>query len=183
MRGAAYVLGVAFSSAPAAACTLAHEGGFARFVQSFEDKPVRQAADCSYVNGGNYDGDAGGPTLDLGNGRVAQEQFWVNESQSGLASVFLVDCATAETAEVHGRLEGETSCGPSYSMKDVVAPDGPIDLRSGASLQQLVRAAEQLGIEANTDAIGVSQRLRPRNNVDWFCGCKIFYPDSPGARQ
>ena len=189
MRGMVLAaIAVAFSHGPAWSCSIHMPTLAERIGEALRDRRAIQARDCSFEYGGNRDEVAGGPTVDLGDGRIAQNQYWnwIGRSttvQRGLGSVFLVDCGTGETAEVFGWLVSETSCGPDYSMEGVVAPDGPLDLHHGANLSEFVEQAEKLDIAVRLDAITISDDLRPRNNVDFFCGCRLFYPDSPGARQ
>jgi hypothetical protein len=177
---------VAFSHGPAWSCTIIMPTLAERIGEALRDRPAVQAPDCSFQYGGNRDEVAGGPAVDLGHGRIAQDQYWISGVTTGqreLESTFLVDCSTGETAEVYGWLEAETNCGSEYSMEGVVAPDGPLDLRHGPNLSALVERAESLEIWAQLDAIRISDDLRSRNSVDFFCGCRLFYPDSPGARQ
>ncbi len=187
MRGVGLaVIAVAFSHGPAWSCSIIMPTLAERIGEALRDRRAVQARDCSFEYGGNRDEVAGGPAVDLGDGRIVQNQYWISRSSTGrrdLGSTFLVDCGTGETAEVLGWLASETSCGPDYSMEGVVAPDGPLDLHHGANLSEFVEQAERLDIRAWLDAITISDDLRPRNNVDFFCGCRLFYPDSPGARQ
>jgi len=140
------------------------------------NKRVKQKADCSFVNSGLYDTRSGEAARDLGRSRVMQRITSDN--------VVLTDCAVKSIVVVMGKADPalETSCGPVFELQRFEVPNGPVDYTLGADLQQFSAILTRQGfVVANPPTLNVGER--PKDIVDYFCGCKLFYPDSAGARD
>ena len=162
-----------------ASCSLAPKTLFGLLA----NKRVKQKPDCSYVNGGYYDGESGEAAIDLGNGRVMQRVVPPGPMIS--ERVILLDCASGDSLVVHGKADPdrETSCGSSFEVRRYEKPDGPLDYGAGADLSELERVARryEVVVYGNAEAQNDDELLRDR--VDYFCGCRLFYPGSPGAAK
>jgi hypothetical protein len=154
-----------------------------------QSKRVAVDRQCRAINVGVYDGRSLGPATDLGNGRVQQVLDETNESQ-----VLLADCQTREVTILQGTATeaGETSCGMAYSYGAVTGDNAPMSLSVGANLHVLVDLAVAQGMTEIdpvdyffrfTSNEGSGQAVGRKDRFDLLCGCKLFYPDSPGAQK
>jgi hypothetical protein len=154
-----------------------------------QSKRVAVDRHCRTINVGVYDDWSLGPATDLGNGRVQQVLDETNQSQ-----VLLADCNTREVTILRGAKTEfiETSCGRLYSYGPATGDDAPVSLSVGANLKELVDLAAAQGM-TEIDPIdyffsfrsneGSGQAVRRKDRFDLLCGCKRFYPDSPGAQK
>jgi hypothetical protein len=172
-------------SGPAWSCSIAG-GAVFKMLDALRDKRLAQADDCSFVNGGNADEWIGSASVDQGNSRVSQNQYRVHPATNevlGLDGIYLTDCNSAETVVIFGAPAGEAPCaGPVYSLDGLLAPEGPLTLREGANLTELAETYERVGVYLG-DAEDYTWALRPRNRVNFFCGCRIHYPESNAAKE
>jgi hypothetical protein len=154
-----------------------------------QSKRVAVDRQCRTINVGVYDDWSLGPATDLGNGRVQQVLEETKQSQ-----VLLADCNTREVTILQGAKAEfiETSCGRLYSYSPVTGDNAPMSLSVGADLHELVDLAAAQGmteIDPNDYFFsfrsneGRGQAVRRKDRFDLFCGCKRFYPDSPGAQK
>jgi hypothetical protein len=154
-----------------------------------QSKRVAVDRKCRAINVGVYDDWSLGPATDLGNGRVQQVLEETKQSQ-----VLLADCNTREVTILQGA-EAEfidTSCGRLYSYSPVTGANAPISLSVGTNLHELVDLAAAQGM-TEIDPIdyffrftsneGSGQAVGRKDRFDLLCGCKLFYPDSPGAQK
>ena len=151
-------------------------------------KPVVVEQQCRTTNVGVYDGWSLGPASDLGNGRIQQ----VIE-ESNLSTVLLSDCNTREATILRGvgTVGEETSCGPSVLYAPVTGEQAPMSLSVGSNLRELVELAAAHGItEDNPNDFFFTFETRMgdkpvgrKDRFDLLCGCKLFYPDSAGAKN
>ncbi len=154
-----------------------------------QSKRVAVDRQCRTINVGVYDDWSLGPATDLGNGRVQQVLEDTDQSQ-----VLLADCNTREVTILQGAKAEfiETSCGRLYSYGPVTGDNAPISLSVGADLHDLVDLAAAKGITEIdpvdsffrfTSNEGSGQAVGRKDRFDLLCGCKRFYPDSPGAQK
>lgn len=67
-------------------------------------------------------------------------------------------------------------------MASHLSPAGPIDVNGATSLADLEQQVEANGFsldETFVDALGSDGS---EDRIDLTCGCKLYYPDSPGAK-
>ncbi len=171
----------------ASACVLRGSGYTTSEILA-ESNPVVVDRQCRTINIGVYDGRSLGRATDLGNGRV--QQVLENTDRS---HVLLADCNTREATILQGAVTEveESSCGLAYSYAPITGDNAPMSLSVGSSLHELVYFAALHGmteIDANDHFFrfrsgGGWQPVGRKDRFDLFCGCKLFYPDSPGAQK
>ncbi|SFJ27980.1 hypothetical protein [Jannaschia pohangensis] len=147
-------------------------------------RPVEVTAQCAFTNGGGSDNLSGGDAVDLGNGRVAQSLLYNN------VAVLVSDCQSREATMFYAPVDESkgpfTTCGPTDFLT-TLGPDAIVDLSAGATLTELVEIVTPAGLR-ETDpirALNTAPWGKPvprKDRIDLLCGCKLFYPDSPGAR-
>ncbi len=153
-------------------------------------KPVAVDPKCRAINAGVYDALSLGPATDLGRGRVQQVLGGQDQSR-----VLLADCNTRELTILQGAVTRttETSCGPISEYADLAGENAMMPLDREANLHDLVDVAAKRGVtEINpleyffkftkpweTEQYAVSRKDR----FDLLCGCKLYYPGSPGAKN
>ncbi|WP_298292631.1 hypothetical protein [uncultured Litoreibacter sp.] len=148
---------------------------------AFSDRNRRTAVaqDCSFKYAGDQDFFSGYPAIDLGRGRIGQEIF-----PGFLGHEFVVaDCTTSEVVAIAPPdIPGtETSCGFDTDVSVVTPPKAKYDNRS--EMSDIVADARSRGLNVNLAIQAINNRFKKRDQVNLFCGCKIFYPESIGATQ
>jgi hypothetical protein len=140
------------------------------------NKRVRQAQDCSYRHGGVLDDGVGEAAQDVGNGRVMQRIM--------VDKVVLTDCTAKAAALVLGKADPakETTCGPHYELQRFEGAGGPLDYSSGADLADFAAMVGRSGFVV-VQKPRLNQGEARKDVVDYFCGCKRFYPESAAARD
>jgi hypothetical protein len=155
------------------ACSIAERSAFRELVHGiFENKWVKQAPDCSFVNGGEYDHLSGEAAIDLGNGRIGQK---ISGSQ------FLVVVCNAKQAVVLKGVRVETvesSCGPYDILElDAYLPPGKkFDFHAGDDFSGFLKYANGFGMQYSENLDESLGMGRSRDHVNLLCGCEIFYP-------
>lgn len=161
----------------------------------FQSKRVAVDGQCRTINAGVYDRISLGPAIDLGNGLIQQvlgEQFTGESDQS---RVFIADCNIREVTILRGKVTStaETSCGPIDTYADLVGPNAMMKFEGSASYKDLVDLALSKGVteispsefffkfskDWETELYPVGRK----DQFDLLCGCKIYYPDSLGAKN
>ncbi|WP_147235135.1 hypothetical protein [Ruegeria sp. A3M17] len=143
------------------------------------NKKVNMSRDCSFVGGGRDDFLGGEPAQDLGAGRISQVV-----SDFGAETAVVSDCETGEQVQVNGfwREAESAACQSSTKVVRYLKPNGSLDLSLGASIKELSSEIVSLGYSVRQGVTFDDRRARPRDYPDFFCGCKLYYPDSPGAK-
>ena len=67
------------------------------------------------------------------------------------------------------------------SITEIQHPKGPIRL-SKMSVSEVAAVAKAYDYTFTVDVMGEIGKMRKKNRYDPFMGCKIFYPDSIGAK-
>ena len=123
----------------------------------------------------------GRPVRDIGGGRIGQI---IQSEQCGIAEVLLlVDCTTGAAVAIHG-IPGPSPDGdPAIwrSARALQAPYGPLALSPSSTVAEVARLARREGWEIRDDVPAWAAERGPRNALDPFMGCRIFYPGSVGA--
>lgn len=153
-------------------------------------KRVAVDSQCRTINAGVKDWKSLGPARDLGNGVI--QQVLGNEDQS---RVLLADCNIREATILRGKVTSttETSCGLEFTFAALDGQNAMMRFDSGASYQELIDLALAKGaaeISPSEYFFKFSKdwetKLYPvsrKDRFDLLCGCKLFYPDSAGAKN
>jgi hypothetical protein len=148
----------------------------------WRDARIAVGADCSFTEAGHtFHLDGSGPApKDLGGGRIGQRWTWATNC-GAREELVVVDCTTREAIGIEGRpYEQGTIGGTSVDL--LYAPKGPIRLTARSTVPALAAIASAAGLTAWTDVSARLRDLKPRNRPDPYCGCRLFYPDSDGAK-
>jgi hypothetical protein len=168
---------LALAAGPAAGCAI--DGP----PPGWRDARIAVGADCSFTEAGStYELPISGrAAVDLGDGRIGQR---LESSGYCTQSEFLlvVDCNRREMISITGVEYGNDLTG-GFSVDQLYAPRGAIRLSRRPSVGQLVSIAERAGYEYRLGLPEFIDDLGRRNRPDPFCGCRLFYPDSPGASE
>jgi len=160
-------------------------------------KRVAVDQQCRTINAGVFDGLSLGPAIDLGNGVIQQDfgavQRWDDLEEN--ARILLADCNIREATILQGKVTStqESSCGPIDTYADLAGPKALMKFDTGASYHELIDIALSKGVTEispseyfftfakpwETERYPVSRKDR----FDLLCGCKLFYPDSAGAKN
>lgn len=155
-----------------------------------ESKPAISDQQCRVNNIGVYDYISLGRAEDLGNGRIQQV---IGDSDQ--AQVYLADCNTREAIILVGKATrtGLTSCGPMYDYAALAGENAMMSLSQGKDLHALVSIGAALGtternpidefMSFDLDFGETRHEVGDKDRFDLMCGCKIFYPDTPGGRR
>ncbi|MES2433883.1 MAG: hypothetical protein V4586_08680 [Pseudomonadota bacterium] len=150
------------------------------------DRKIAIEANGSFSYAADADGigiDRGMPVMDVGNGRVGQRIFTMGCFQS--ETLLFVDCNTKEMIEVEG-VEPKSEV-DTYGMSDrlidlIQYPKGPIRV-SKMTVGQVAAVAQKHGYTFTVNVMEKLEKMRKKNRYDPFMGCKIYYPDSEGAKS
>ena len=159
--------------------------------------PIEQHDDGSFLvrdkNRPGYvvNGDAYSPKLisgekviDVGGGHVAQKLSFPDEC-GGIEKLLYTDCNTGAAIKVDGITNPDL--GPIVNDWQLISyiqyPNGPIALRAVTSVADVEAVAKAHSFDYTLDVMAAVNRLVPYQRYDPFIGCKIFYPDSAGAKM
>jgi hypothetical protein len=148
-----------------------------------QDRPITVWSDGSFTDAAeNDDGGtfSGRPVVDIGGGRVGQRLVATGCLTHEI--LLFVDCTAGEAIAVHGRpdLRAEPS-GLLESTRMLQQPLGPLALRPTTTVGALRALGQEQGWSLIEDVGGFAANRGRRNAFDPFMGCRILYPDQPGA--
>lgn len=194
-RFAAYLLGLSLLGHAAQACTVFPMSEDEKAAAARAERETSLSAvtgkDCSFKNGGILEVQ-GGPAIKLGNERFYQV-LW--ELDGAPRDILVTDCGGREVIRlIGGFIQNENysmdSCGGQQGDRyAIIAPQGPLTLSEGASFAEfktIARAAEGVGVDEGLTKFFYGRegaKITPRDEVDFLCGCRLFYPESKGARS
>ncbi len=173
------------SSVPSQACQPAEKPAFWR------DKPIKIFSDGSFEEAGDfysrvYTSLSGNAPLDIGGGKFEQKITYSAVCTTNEA-VLVVDCNSLETILIKGAFDPEA---PEYhggmppgTARMLYPPHGEIRLTETVTIAQLIATSEAEGYQYVTDARKALFLEKKQNAYNPFTGCKVLYPDSPGATQ
>lgn len=156
----------------------------------FQSKRVAVDSQCRAINVGAYDDISLGPAKDLGNGLIQQDLGGPDQSR-----VFIADCNIREVTILQGKVARteETSCGPMDFYADLAGANAMMTFDGRANYQDLVAFALSKGVTEISPSeyffkfsMSYEAALHPvgrKDQFDLLCGCKLYYPDSPGAKN
>ncbi len=145
--------------------------------------PMTTGDQCRFENAGNWRWTTeGGPVTAFGGSLVAQKltTFGCGKDEE----IRVSDCETGELVTFFG-----TTCGgpiltiPFSTVECFDGTDGLLQMSQSSTLSQLAESAERNGVQFRSETISEQFEdfpinRRPKAN----CGCKLYYPDSPGAK-
>lgn len=178
---------IGMMSSAANACIIIPFTGAKKLEIRKASKAVVTNADCSFENAGLWDRHSAGPAVSLGNNRFYQIR---GQSPDVVSSVLVADCQEREVIGIdrYHNVRPEDSCSLAADPLPLLSPEGPLTLKEGKDLSELSRIGESEG------TIVVNQELKDlletpwgkpmpsKDRVDLLCGCRLHYPDSPGAK-
>jgi hypothetical protein len=173
------------SSVPTQACQPAGKPAFWR------DKPIKIFSDGSFEEAGDfyssflYTSVSGNAPLDIGGGKFEQKIKY-SLAWSTREAVLVVDCSSLETILIKGAFDPEAASyggGPPLTTRMLYPPHGKIRLTETVTIAQLAATSESEGYQYVTDARKPLFLEKKQNAYNPFTGCKVLYPDSPGATQ
>lgn len=145
--------------------------------------PLTIGERCEFENAGSWKAPVeGGPVTAFSDSLVAQP---ITDLSCGAVNeLWVADCATGDTATFHGTLCGGAALTiPHTSVGCFDGPDGLLEMTQSSTLSQLIASAEKNGITAKAGRIEDQLSEIPRHRrPEPTCGCKLYYPDSPGAK-
>jgi hypothetical protein len=150
----------------------------------WRDPPISVAPDCSFTEAGQgyYDAYSGAAAKDNGNGLVYQTFSRAGGCPGTTETLVVVDCNSREMIEIRGK-EYPAADGFGYSVGDILAPKGAIRLNARTTIAKLEATSKRRGYDYGLDLLQRLGELRKRNRPDPYCGCRLFYPDSAGAKD
>ncbi|UUV05017.1 hypothetical protein [Ruegeria sp. YS9] len=140
--------------------------------------------DCSFRNGGRgqFAIFGGKPVVDIGNGRVGQ-RIHSGEGCSPDESLFFMNCADGTGIVVEGLHYSSEIAGYAPSSIDLIQkPLGAIGLTSETTVSNVEEVATKNRYTFTKEVRDFFGRSENHKRIDYTCGCKLYYPDSPGAK-
>ena len=169
-------------SVPSQACTFT-EPAFWR------DKPINILSDGSFnkAEESSLSSISGKAPVDIGRGKIGQRITFAGPC--GFAEYLLVvDCISLETIVIKGLQDPEAIVHGYYSSPEIFRlypPHGKIRLTRSVTVAELaaISAAEGYEYETDMQKVKVLAVKKKKNAYNPFTGCKVLYPESPGAMQ
>ena len=153
------------------------------------DKPISIKSYCSFKFASNENdvradawASACGPALKVGVELVAQKVYSVNWC-CPVEQLLVADCDGRQMVLVNGLWPMDRPSLGKFSIELIQAPHGEIALTSKSTTAGIAKTSEDAGSTFDTK---VSERLlakRTRNRFDPYCGFKLCFPYSWGARN
>lgn len=153
------------------------------------DPGIKKSWDCSFTDAqpGYHGPMFGGPAVAIGNSKFAQKLTAVYDS--GLCGVereqlLVIDCQSGEDVLFEGRPVDEDNPDSGTEIRSLQPPKGPLAMKRTATIDGLATAAKRAGIDHRRNAVRqLAASAVRRNRFDPYCGCKLHYPGSAGAKQ
>lgn len=133
----------------------------------------------------------GQAVVDVGGGRVGQvvsglpDAFCPNDER-----LLFIDCTTSEAILLDGRsrkipesMERLLMGAGPPTVRQIQPPYGPIGLTKDITVGEVAAIATKHEIGFTRDLEVMSANVIKRMRYNPYQGCKIFYPDSPGAKR
>lgn len=127
---------------------------------------------------------SGGAIKNLGEGRVGQKLTYVYEGCSSHEDLLFVDCNALEGLMLSGQSADSLIEGYSASTIAMIQyPKGPIRFGKGITVDHVAAVAAKHKISATRELYNHYATMKKKMRYNPYQGCKIFYPDSPGAQR
>lgn len=170
------LIGISFAGM-ASACSAARD---------LFNNPITIHQDCSFENAdteaGPYGRDMllGGKAFDLVNTKVAQ-RISAGNSCMTLESLLVFDCGANEAIAIAAPFDDQDSVGITSSVKLLQPPYGPINLGNETTVASLTAIAQKHNYAFEVLGNDGDNTIGYWDQFPSGCGCKKFYPTSPGA--
>jgi hypothetical protein len=145
---------------------------------------IAYANDGSFKNGGEYDEVNGKAVFDLQGGRFGQVIGRSGPCQY-FESLLLADCNAVKITVVDyfpgiPRDEPVILQG-GFTVDDLLPPNGLLANVSDKTIPEMRRYLIQNGAGDANGILNANTEEKPRDRFNPFQGCKVLYPESPGA--
>jgi len=151
----------------------------------WRDKPINILSDGSFnkAEESSLSSISGKAPVDIGKGKIGQRITFAGPC--GFAEYLLVvDCISLETIVIEGLPNPEVINGiSSPEVFRLYPPHGKIRLTKSVTVAELAAISAAEGYEHDTDLQKVLAVKKKKNAYNPFTGCKVLYPESPGAMQ
>ena len=155
-------------------------------------EPVVVGQSCELSNVGIRDQVETGPAFALDGSRFYQV---IDHGEGQVTDVIVGDCASREVIRIFSFEEWsieklDSACNlVGREPVSLLEPNGPFTLTEGSTLTEL-----KSHLSAYSDQVTIDEDLEPlllddlgkkvpkKDRFDPLCGCKLHYPDSPGAK-
>ncbi|OJY33564.1 MAG: hypothetical protein BGP11_22070 [Rhodobacterales bacterium 65-51] len=123
----------------------------------------------------------------LGGGRTGQKIYSSYACSGGIERLLFVDCNALEAIAVDGIYDpeaiplGGVDAGTSIAM--IQYPKGHLRFTEKTTVAQVEAIARKHGYRFSRDVYSDYDTLSEAKRYNPYQGCKIFYPDSPGAKR
>ncbi|MFZ0097919.1 MAG: hypothetical protein WAK98_05515, partial [Gemmobacter sp.] len=101
--------------------------------------------------------------------------------------LLFVDCNALEAIFVEGIEDPDAVSiagrGANRSIAEIQYPKGPISFTKDTTVSKVEAIAKKHGFRYSRDVYGDYDFLSKKKRYNPYQGCKIFYPDSPGAKR
>ena len=155
--------------------------------------PTKVGAQCSFENAGKGNGLGGDHQLiwgqvvkkqgaELTTQIVSFSSFGCNTRQI----VLITDCAKPGVIAVEGvaRPADQRIAGGDFTYAELaIGAKGKVRLSTSMSLVDMALKAQSAGLNVHQDANELFADLEPHDQFDLLCGCKLYHPESAGARE
>jgi hypothetical protein len=157
------------------------------FSSNWRDKPISIMPDGSFDHAEEDQGYGmgGRVPIDIGNGKVGQRLVYSDPSCSFPERLLVVDCTSLDGIVIDGLVDFDEpglGGGNSYSVDLLYPPKGKIRLTKSVTIGELAAVSRAEDYDFTTDLQAAFATKKKKNRYNPFNACKIFYPDSPGAK-
>lgn len=153
----------------------------------WRDKPIKIFSDGSFDEAGDdfYGTLSGKAPVDIGEGKIGQ-RIIVGDFCSYGERLLVVDCISLQAIVIYGREDpddpGFDGGMPPDKLAMLYSPHGKIRLTKSVTIEELAAISNAEGYKYDADPPKTFASVKKKNRYNPFNGCKIFYPDSPGAK-
>ncbi len=148
---------------------------------------------CGFKNAGRgkWGHGFGTGAVDLGNGLVSQEITFGPHGCTSISFLSVMDCNAGKGIALSGAefpqkptkgLHMVAAGAYREKVENILVPKGYLDLSKVSNLQNLKSLAAKNEIEMTEDMNALYRENPEMKRYRYSCGCKLHYPDSPGAK-
>lgn len=151
--------------------------------------PVARGQYCSFAFAGEYDNYFGTPVNKIKSGLLVQTVHSLDACNPE-TNLVITDCQNVQAAILLGKgpypEEGQAHIA-GYTPSLIghhLAPEGPLVLSKIDNVSDLRAQASEIGLRSydESEFEEFYEYRLGNDSIDAFCGCKLYYPDSPGAK-
>ncbi len=127
---------------------------------------------------------SGGAVKDLGEGRVGQKLSENYDGCSYSEELLFVDCNALEGLMLDGQsIDSKIGGMSANSIAEIQYPKGPIRFGKGYTVERVAAVASKHKIRFTRNLYDHYETMAKKMRYNPYQGCRIFYPDSPGAQR